>query len=686
MILARPARPLPPTSRLTAPVRWLARLLWLLGAAAAAPLALAADAPAGDTDDCALLWQVSPRLDAQPRQLRVSLHFDSGTRSRTTLRLPGGWAGLDELAGPASGAAVDGPRLRPVPGAPALRTVAHAPGERVQLHWRLTLDALTGRGGSAQAAAGWFAFSGQGVLPVPDELDERGTTSACVRLDGLGAGGRWASSHGSGEGSAALLRVPPGATPLAVRVQQALYAGGALQAHTLSADGTPLTAVMPTDAGWRFDVGALAQASAEALAGQRRFWAEREPSAPWLVLLLPAPDTPAGLDSAGGTAWLQALALQAPTDLPLPGAAFDALISQALARAWLADRFGPLAHAGRGDEPMRAWFSEGWADFLAHRSLLREGRWTPEDYAAALNRKLMAYLDTPERALPQVQVAAGAATRPALAALPGARGEWLALHWHNALRQAGQPGLDALMRRLLVPPAMARREGPISAPLATHRLVAALRAVLGDQPLRDINRYIEQGEVFAFGPGSLGPCFTGQAQRVPTWRLGFEVASLASRVMAGVQTGGPAEAAGLRDGMRLLGHSLVPGDPTQPVWLQVQAEDGSRQEIRYLPGGDPVRELPRYQPVPQAMQQPACLGWLGLGPQAGAAVAGDRPAANGKATTQGTRKTGAKASARSTGKASGKAAGQPTGKAGARSGGKPTNKAGAKGTAASRNR
>lgn len=655
-----------------------------LGTGGPAQAATAVTAPAtAEPVGCALLWQVTALLDRQPRQLQVSLGFDPGTRTRTTLRLPGGWAALDEWTGASGNAAADGPRLRPVPGAPTLRTVAHAPGARVQLHWQLTLDAATGRGGSAQAGAGWFAFSGQGVLAMPDEIDERSATSACVRLDGLGADSRWASSHGSAEGSAALLRVAPGAAPLAVRVQQALYAGGALQTHTRSADGSTLTAVMPADAGWRFEGAALAQASAEALAAQRRFWAEREPSAPWLVLMLPAPAAPAGLDSTGGTAWWQALALQAPTDLPLPGANFDALISQALARAWLADRFGPLAHAGRGDEAMRAWFSEGWADFLAHRSLLREGRWTPDDYATALNRKLMAYLATPERGLPNAQVAVNAATEPALAALPGARGEWLALQWHHALRQAGQPGLEALMRRLLVPPALARREGPISAPLATHRLVAALRAVLDDQPLRDIQRYIEQGEVFNFGPGSLGPCFIGQTMRVPTWQLGFEPASLLRRVVAGVQPGGPAEAAGLRNGMRLLGHSLVPGDPTQPVRLQVQAEDGSRQEIRYLPGGDPVRELPRYQPVPQAMAQPACLGWLGLGPQAGAAMSGmaqegAQPAGAGKLSAKNARKAGAKASGKTPGKAAGKSAGKPTGKAAARSGSKPAGKPGAK--------
>jgi hypothetical protein len=94
-----------------------------------------------------------------------------------------------------------------------------------------------------------------------------------------------------------------------------------------------------------------------------------------------------------------------------------------------------------------------------------------------------------------------------LAVLQAMRGEWLALQWHQALRRAGHPGLDAVLRQQLVPAAQARREGPISAPLATHRVVAALRGVLHDQPLRDLQLHIDQGRPFDFGADSLGPCF-----------------------------------------------------------------------------------------------------------------------------------------------------------------------------------
>ena len=87
-------------------------------------------APA-DTRACTTLWQVTPvpdGADGEPAHLRVALRFDGGRRSQTALHLPGGWAALTETGTP---------RGRPVAGEPAWRSVAHAPGETVQLQWRL---------------------------------------------------------------------------------------------------------------------------------------------------------------------------------------------------------------------------------------------------------------------------------------------------------------------------------------------------------------------------------------------------------------------------------------------------------------------------------------------------------------------------------------------------------------------
>lgn len=588
----------------------------LCAALAACVLGLVSvEAQAAEAAACDLLWQVTPQFAAEPRQLQVDMSFSAGPRSRSTLRLPDGWTALSEDTAGSS-------RLQAVVGDPTLRSVNHAPGERVQLRWRLTPTPNTAQSGGAQLAANWFAFAGLSLLPVPEEIDEANPPSACVGFKDLSpppdpalaasadAPTRWVSSHGQAEGASTLFLVAPGAATLRWRVQQALYAGGALQVLTRNDDGQTLTVVRPSAPAWRAGLEAQAQASSQALASQRRFWGDNTPAKPLLVLLLPSP-------SAGqAAAWHQAVAVPMPPDPALPGEDFDALIAGALMRTWIPDRFGPTVHTGRQDEVLRAWFSQGWAEFYAHRLLLREGRWTPEDFASALNRQIDRYLDSPDRAQPQARLGAGASRSEALISLNAARGEWLALQWHGALRAVGHPGLDAVMRGLLLPPAQAKREGLTSAPLATHRLLAALRSKLGEQPLRDIQRHVEQGEVFGFGLTTLGPCFVGRPLSVPAWRLGFDPASLETGVVGGVEPDGPAATAGLRNGMALLSRSLVMGDASQPVLLRVQGADGKLLELRYLPAGPPMRERMRYQAVPQAMLQPACQGWLGLGAQA----------------------------------------------------------------------
>ena len=478
------------------------RCALLLAAALSPPDAAAQGSPpAGpDTSACAVLWQITAApgsADGAPLQLTLGLRFSAGGRSKTALHLPGGWAGHTEL--PAQPG--DSLRLQPRPGEPAWRTLAHAPGETVQLQWLLQPANDTTQGGHVQTTPTWFAFSGRGVLPMPDGAGDPGSGVACVAVQGLGPAARWASSHGSAEGAGALWLLGPSQVPLAQRLQQALYAGGALQWQ--AAPG--VLAVLPAASTWPTSPTAVAAAGARVLAAQQRQWQQPAGpgSPPWLLLVLPAETPGAGLASA----WHQALALQLPPTWTGDDTALQALLTQAMAAAWTAERFGPLAHAGRGDAMLRAWFGDGWAGFLAHRSLLREGLWTPDDYAAALNARIADYLAEPARALPNAQVAAGSVQAPQLAILQAMRGEWLALQWHQALRSAGHPGLDAVLRQQLVPAAQARREGPISAPLATHRVVAALRSVLHDQPLRDLQSHIDQGRPFDFGADSLGPCF-----------------------------------------------------------------------------------------------------------------------------------------------------------------------------------
>jgi hypothetical protein len=566
------------------------RCALLLTAALALPPAAAQDTPSPgpDTSACAVLWQITAlpgNAEGGLPELQLGLRFQAGQRQHSGLHLPGGWSGHTALPDPSG----DAPRLQPRPGEPAWRDLAHAPGETVQLHWRLQPAGDATRGGHVQIARDWFALSGRGVLPMPEDADDSGGGPACVALQGMGDDARWASSHGTAQGPGAVWVLGPSPVPLAERVQQALYAGGALQWQ--HAPG--MVAVLPVRSPWPMAPDAMAQAGAQVLAAQQRQWpqpADQTPEPPWLLLVLPA--EAAGPRTGLASAWHQALALQLPPAWAGGEAALQALLTQAIAAAWTAERFGPLAHAGRGDAPLRAWFSDGWAGYLAHRSLLRAGLWSPDDYAGMLNARIAAYLAEPARAQPNAAVAAGSMQSPQLAMLQAMRGEWLALQWHLALRRAGHPGLDAVLRQQLVPAAQARREGPISAPLATHRVVATLRAMLRDQPLRDLQLHIEQGQPFSFDADSLGPCF----------------------------------------------------QPAAPVDSQAP---------------------PSYQPVADALHQPECQGWLGLGPLAdGIALPQARAAAHPR---PGSRQAARKAR-------SGKAAARPGGKAGGKSSSKPSSK------------
>ncbi|OYU94691.1 MAG: hypothetical protein CFE45_20015, partial [Burkholderiales bacterium PBB5] len=189
---------------------------------------------------------------------------------------------------------------------------------------------------------------------------------------------------------------------------------------------------------------------------------------------------------------------------------------------------------------------------------------------------------------------------------------------------------------------------------------------------------IDRGVPFVFRPDTLGPCFKLGTGRQPEWWLGFDRNALSTGVASGVAPGGPAEAAGLRDGMAIRGYRVVHGDVSQPVWLQVQDSDGSLRTLSYTAAGPRERELPRYTPVAQSLQQPACQGWLGQGPSAEreAEIASARKGKRGAAASAATgKRKGGKATA--TGGGKGKAGGKAATKSSAMPGGKAAGKAAA---------
>lgn len=476
-------------------------------------LALVACCPAlvraADAQACDVQWRVTPRLDAEPRHLDVSLSFDAGTRSRSTVVLPSRWAGVDDFGASIAElrAADPGQAVEAVAGKPAERSIRHRPGERVLLQYQVRspiadIDAAQPRSQAdlfrTRLGARWFEAFGHGMLATVADLPEGTPARLCIDFDGLPENSWWIGSHGALQGSAARLRLQ-GSQSLATH---AVYLGGELQVRERRVDGKPLFVALPPQAAFAASIDAVADRAAQLIDAQRRFW--REPGADHQLLVLHPNHQAEGF---GGTSVHQALVMHAAANLAVPGDLFDVLVTHEVLHRWFPDRFGPLAYQGRDDEAARYWFSEGFTDHYTHRILVNAGLWTLADHARVLNAKIERYRQLPDLRADNQRVASQFFSDPGLAELAYERGEWLALRWHAALRAHGHPGLDAVMRQLMLPPAQAQRQGPMSKPLVTHRLLAALRPTLGETPLRDLSSYIDQGQPFEFTDATLGPCF-----------------------------------------------------------------------------------------------------------------------------------------------------------------------------------
>ena len=57
-------------------------------------------------------------------------------------------------------------------------------------------------------------------------------------------------------------------------------------------------------------------------------------------------------------------------------------------------------------EAAHYWLSEGFTDFYTGRMLVRQGLWTPAQFAEDLNNTLRAYAESPVRAAPNARILA----------------------------------------------------------------------------------------------------------------------------------------------------------------------------------------------------------------------------------------------------------------------------------------
>ncbi|WP_375404134.1 hypothetical protein [uncultured Sphingomonas sp.] len=521
--------------------------------------------------------------DGSLSAVAVELTLRADPSGRTVLELPDGYGGEKEHWRYLSPVEVVGGSVSTI--SPSEREVRSAPNAALTIRYRVRTAYLSdpdAAGGNAYKGAAirptWFASLGNFLFATP-----RGRDDAPARFAWSGWPHRWTKASSLD------------ARPITVNdvAESNFLAGPDVTLRTRPIQGGMLRLASHGRFGWSVD--GYADKVAAVVSAQRRFWGEADGD--YTVTLFQL--APSGSrTSTGGTGRAHGFVLYA-------SAASDAdtlfrLIAHEHVHNWVPNRLG--------DSPEESgaslfWLTEGFTDFYTARTLSVAGLWTPEQFAADLNRALAAVASLPAGAYPNSRVASDFWTDPAAGQLPYDRGHLFAHLLDAELRRGGKPGLDTVMfamrDRWAAAPAKAK-------PPILDNLLAVLDARGFDvRPL--LAKHIDAGADILLPSDLLGRCASISTTTIPTFDPGFDRdASAKTGAFAGVDPSGPAYAAGLRDGMsRVARVSGQEGDSRVPLRYRIRDASGERV-IGWLPAGKGRLTLQEVRPNADAPRN--CMG------------------------------------------------------------------------------
>lgn len=380
----------------------------------------------------------------------------------------------------------------------------------------------------------------------------------------------------------------------------------ALQAGLFMA-GRIITAEQPVPGGmlcvavhgpWSFSAEEFAVFVAPIIRAERDFFADT--SEPFFLVTLQsnrAAPTSGGF-SLGGTACTNAFALYCMSSMSLDARSPHALeVKKLLAHEYFHTWNGHVLGTS-GPEGSAYWFSEGFTDHFARRIMRSAGLITDAEYTEILNQQIGRYMESPLRGARNDVIVERFWTDRAASELPYLRGDLIATVVNEEIlrKSNGSRSIDDLMRTF-VTRARDERWRPDSEALLTALTEATspefgtwLRpAVLDGVPI-ELPRALANPLPLALTEA-----------RMQTFDIGFDFeASRATMVITGVRPGTGAEAAGLRDGMKLVSASIGPGDGKGPPLGVVTVRDGeATKEIRYE-ALSPPKTVPSYVLRPAA--------------------------------------------------------------------------------------
>ncbi len=543
-------------------------------------------------------YSVSPVMEGDSlTALAVEIRFDGDADGETRLSLPREWAGTDSLWRSVRALEVQGAASVTEDG-PAARIIRHRPQAELTVRYHV-VSAYEREPGLAYQKAlplilpRWFFFHGEGVFATPDGRD--------------GAQGRfaWKGFPRTWKLASDLDHVADGTRIGSVADVRESVAIGAPDLRVLAraAEGSSLRLAMRGE--WSFTPEELARAVHAIVDTQDRSWGSF-PRA-FVVPLAPVGAGEGGGYSMQGSGRLDAFSLASTTNVPFAEVRW--LLAHEYLHTWIPGQLGGLPEK---DEAHDYWFSEGFTDFAAARALVRAGLWTPAEFVADLNARLLRYATSPARGTTAAAWTERFWRDAQVRQNVYDHGHVLALSLDARIRRA-TGGRKELHDVLLAQHAAARRnEGEGARVTAVPLFATVLRGETGIDLADDLARHVERGEPVLLPTDAFGSCAAVSTVTQPVFDRGWsaEATSAADGVIAGVDPAGPAFAAGMRDGMRFVRREAgTIGDSSVEVVYRVM--DGATERvIRYRPEGKDRVTLQRVALAPGAPTA-ACVRRLG---------------------------------------------------------------------------
>ena len=529
----------------------------------------------GAAPDNLVHYRAAPVVtDGALTSIAVEVRFRGDGDGETRLTLPNRWAGETEYWKHVRDLRIDGAQARE--DGPETRVLTHAPGAAITVRYRVVSayekdPAVGDPGGNPYRPIirpAWFSAIGHGLFAAPENGEDR---PADFRWMPLPAGWKVASDldHSA---MGAHLRVGD--------IEQSVMVGApGLRVYTRPVKGVDVRLAVLGD--WSaFKAEDFATLIARVLEAQRDYW--KAPGESYFVALTPMTPRENSV-SIGGTGLDDAFSLYAGTDTTLEPMRY--LLAHEHMHTWSPRALGNITGTA-DDEALGYWFSEGFTDFLTHRTLLRSGIWSLDDFVEHVNGELLAYAVSPSREASNSEIAAKFWTSADVQKLPYRRGMLLALRWDYQLRQAtrGAQDLDDLLAAQVVRAAALREKG--ESPLAPDLFAEMFRQAGGPDLAGDFASVVRDGAPVLLAADQFGGCARIETVSRPKFHRGWdaEATTAAGNVLTGLREESPAYRAGLRNGMQIVKREFgEPGNSTVEYGLRVKAPDGTETVYRFMP-------------------------------------------------------------------------------------------------------